>query len=99
MLISSTEQSGNNYEKLAHRAHLFLERQGGRASEEALIREVFNVRVGGKPEVWGGILAQVLSDPHRFRRLPGGEWCLTVQSNASSALLDLEYVVIDCETT
>jgi DNA polymerase III epsilon subunit family exonuclease len=99
MLDTNSERAGSNYEQLAHRAHLFLERQGGHASEEALIREVFNVRVGNKPEVWGGILMQVLSDPQRFRRTPGGEWHLAVQTDTTSPLFDLEYVVIDCETT
>lgn len=98
-MLKEQNTTNEKYAQLAHRAHLFLERMGGRASEEALIREVFGVRVGSKPEVWGRILAEVLADPHRFRRTPGGEWCLTVQIDAASSLLDLEYVVIDCETT
>ena len=91
-----TDQSGN-YEHLARRAHLYLEQHGGRAREEVLIAQVFGVR--GKPEIWGGILAHVLADEGRFRRLDSREWCLTRFNEAQHALAELEYVVIDTETT
>ena len=86
-----------NYEHLASRAHLFLETKGGHCAEETLIAEVFGVR--GKPEVWGRILGQVLKDTTRFRRLPNGEWVLNAFTSEASCLSELEYVVIDTETT
>ncbi len=86
-----------NYEHLASRAHIFLETKGGHCAEETLIAEVFGVR--GKPEVWGRILGQVLKDTTRFRRLPNGEWVLNAFTSEASCLSDLEYVVIDTETT
>jgi DNA polymerase-3 subunit alpha (Gram-positive type) len=91
------EGSGSTYEHLARRAHLYLEQHGGRAHETVLVQQVFGVR--GKPEVWGGILERVLEDQQRFRRLTSGEWCLTSHNAASNALAELEYVVIDTETT
>jgi DNA polymerase III subunit epsilon len=97
-----TNETGNppseaGYAHLARRAHLYLEQHGGRAREEVLVQQVFGVR--GKIEVWGGILSHVLSDAQRFRRLPGGEWCLAHYNDAVHALTELEYVVIDTETT
>ncbi len=91
----ATEEAG--YEHLARRAHLYLEQHGGRAREEVLVQQVFGVR--GKIEVWRGILAHVLADTRRFRRLPGGEWCLAHYNESVHALTELEYVVIDTETT
>jgi len=87
----------NNYSELARRAYLFLEKLGGRASEEALIQGVFGVR--GKLEIWGGILRQVLTDENLFQRLPGGDWVLRTHTDPKLALHQLEYVVIDTETT
>jgi DNA polymerase-3 subunit epsilon len=87
----------SGYEHLARRAHLYLEQHGGRAREEVLVQQVFGVR--GKIEVWGGILSHVLADTARFRQLPGGEWCLARYNEAVHALTELEYVVIDTETT
>lgn len=92
--INATSQ---RYDHLANRAQLYLETRGGRCQEEALIAEVFGVR--GKPEIWGAILRQVLKDSSRFRRLTGGEWTLTAFTNEQCRLSDLEYVVIDTETT
>ncbi|HEX2910752.1 MAG TPA: exonuclease domain-containing protein [Chloroflexia bacterium] len=89
--------ASGGYEHLARRAHLYLEQHGGRAREEVLAQQVFGVR--GKPEIWGGILAHVLSDQARFRRLASGEWCLAHYSEANHPLADLEYIVIDTETT
>lgn len=99
MLTNPAENQANEagYEHLARRAHLYLEQHGGRAREEVLVQQVFGVR--GKIEVWGGILAHVLADTRRFRRLPGGEWCLARYNEAVHALTELEYVVIDTETT
>ncbi len=93
--IETTPAEG--YEHLSRRAQLYLEQQGGRASEAALVRQVFGVR--GKPEIWGGIMAHVLNDEQRFRRLDSGEWCLAQFTGAENALTGLEYVVIDTETT
>jgi DNA polymerase-3 subunit epsilon len=87
----------DKYFALAERAQFYLEQVGGRATEEALIFKVFNVR--GKPEIWGGILTQALRHSDRFRRLPSGEWVLTNHGEATQPLLNLEYVVLDCETT
>ena len=101
MLENPTEESpvaeASGYEHLARRAHLYLEQHGGRAREEVLVQQVFGVR--GKIEVWGGILAHVLSDAGRFRRLPSGEWTLARYNEAVNSLTELEYVVIDTETT
>lgn len=97
MAETQTKLSRERYDHLANRAQLFLEKQGGHCSEEALIAEVFGVR--GKPEVWGGILRQALHDNSNFRRQPGGEWFLTSFTNEQHGLSELEYVVIDTETT
>lgn len=100
MLENPTEEnlaSEAGYEHLARRAHLYLEQHAGRAREEVLVQQVFGVR--GKIEVWGGILAHVLADGGRFRRLPSGEWTLARYNEAVHALTELEYVVIDTETT
>lgn len=98
MLIEQGENlETGGYEHLARRAHLYLEQHGGRAHEAVLVQQVFGVR--GKIEIWGGILAHVLDDPQRFRRLNSGEWCLARYTEASHALTGLEYVVIDTETT
>jgi DNA polymerase III epsilon subunit family exonuclease len=99
MLDNPTENPASEagYEHLARRAHLYLEQHGGRAREEVLVQQVFGVR--GKIEIWGGILAHVLADTGRFRRLPSGEWCLARYNEAVHALTELEYVVIDTETT
>lgn len=99
MLENPTENPASEagYEHLARRAHLYLEQHGGRAREEVLVQQVFGVR--GKIEIWGGILAHVLADGGRFRRLPSGEWCLARYNEAVHALTELEYVVIDTETT
>ncbi len=93
----SNQPATEGYEHLARRAHLYLEQHGGRAREEVLVQQVFGVR--GKPEVWNNILAHVLADPQRFRRLSNGEWCLARYTEPSHALAELEYVVIDTETT
>jgi DNA polymerase III subunit epsilon len=100
MLIEQIENEGsgsNQYEHLARRAYLYLEQHDGRASEAALVQQVFGVR--GKPEIWSRTLAHVLADSNRFRRLSSGEWCLTRYTEPGHALAELEYVVIDTETT
>lgn len=97
MAETQIKSDRERYDHLATRAQLFLEKQGGRCSEEALIAEVFGVR--GKPEVWGGILRQALHANTNFRRQPGGEWFLTSFTQEQNRLSELEYVVIDTETT
>lgn len=93
----SQTEAKEGYEHLTRRAHLYLEQHNGRAREEVLVQQVFGVR--GKLDVWAGILAHVLADENRFRRLATGEWCLARYNEASHALAELEYVVIDTETT
>lgn len=98
MLFSETDNSeAGDYQHLARRAYLYLEQHGGRAREEVLVQVVFGVR--GKPDVWGAILARVLNDPQKFRRLNSGEWCLAQQAGATHPLTELDYVVLDTETT
>ncbi len=96
----TTTGQDNNYIELSRRAIMFLEQQGGRASEAALINGVFGVRGNEKSlQIWGRILQQVLKDPTNFQRLPGGDWVLRTHMESNQPLHQLEYVVIDTETT
>ena len=91
------DASPTGYNHLARRAEQYLEAHDGQASEGALIVHVFGVR--GKPEIWGGTLNGILARDSRFSHQPNGNWALTTYTAASRPLRDLDYVVLDVETT
>jgi DNA polymerase III epsilon subunit family exonuclease len=84
------------YAALQDRAFAFLNSQGGRASEDDLIRFLFGAST--KPALWTSLLRTVMSGDHRFRQTFGGTWSLADEPIGAGGGL-AEFVALDVETT
>ncbi len=81
---------------LAGRAYDCLRQAGGRAREEELIRALFGPPAKGP--LWSKLLAAVLERDSRFARDPGG-WALAGLAVAALRLDEVDFVVLDVEST
>src|SRR5690349_16870690 len=91
---------------LAARAHDLLSTGGHPLSAETLIEHVFgfgsprsNGRQSGATDFWRGQLARLLADSGIFTQYSDGAWGLTEWGDEDVPLAEMEYVVVDCETT
>ncbi|GCE46587.1 DNA polymerase-3 subunit epsilon [Thermosporothrix hazakensis] len=87
---------------LLRRAHALLENAGEPVAEEELIQQLFSTE-NGVARVWASVLQQTLSESTLFERLDdtdeGVRWCLTAWRKESLPLEEVEFVVVDTETT
>src|SRR5579871_6713417 len=91
---------------LAARAHDFLLDAGHPVTADALVAHVFGrtaPRPGrGQPSIadfWRGQLARLLADATIFTQLSDGTWALTQWGERDIPLDEMDYVVVDTETT
>ena len=87
---------------LAARAHDLLSAAGHPLSAETLIEHVFGVRQSGTRVNGGGmhgLLARVLKESSIFSQNSDGTWGLVAWGSEDVPLDQMEYVVVDCETT
>ena len=105
MLLPMYEQT-SSLGTLAARAHGLLSAGRHPLAAETLIEHVFGIsqnvgssRKRAATEFWRGQLARVLVDATVFMQYDDGTWGLTEWGVEDVALDEMEYVVVDCETT
>ncbi|MHB1413832.1 MAG: exonuclease domain-containing protein [Chloroflexota bacterium] len=86
-----------SYNSLAARAYAYLAEAGGRAEEADLCCELFGPTARGP--LWTKLLGSVLGGDDRFERSPEGRWALRGLGLADLPLGDVDFVVLDLETT
>jgi DNA polymerase-3 subunit epsilon len=86
---------------LLRRAHELLESIGRPTPEEQLIQHLFGASEGttGKTFVWTLLLRQALQSSALFEQCSEQEWSLTAWRSTQLSLSEVEYVVLDTETT
>ncbi len=85
---------------LLRRAHELLEHTGRPAPEDLLLEHLFGVTgVGQSGAVWVTLLRQVLKSSSLFEESEPHTWALTAWRQTQRALAEVEFVVIDTETT
>src|SRR5579871_1497372 len=86
--------------QLLRRAYAWLTERGGPQASEELVRHLFGASAAGQTgQFWLGLLEQALRASPLFEQQPDGLWRLRSWSAAQTRLTDLEYVVVDVETT
>lgn len=94
------DHNDGHYAALSDRAVTFLERQGGRAHEDALIAFVFGR--SASPALWRTLLQSALAGEPRLTYAPDGRWLLSGgtpgTAMAPESLLP-RFVAVDVETT
>lgn len=105
MLLPMYEQA-SSLGTLAARAHGLLSAARHPLAPEALVEHVFGIRQGdggtrmrAASDFWRGQLARVLADGAVFTQYGDGTWGLTEWGVEDVTLDEMEYVVVDCETT
>ncbi len=101
MLIQH-EHDGNEQAQgqLLRRAYTLLMERGAALASEELVRHLFGASTEGQAgQVWLGLLEQALRRSPLFARRADGLWRLTAWEAEQTRLSDLEYVVVDVETT
>ena len=105
MLLAMYEQT-SSLGTLAARAHGLLAAGRHPLAAETLVEHVFGIsqregatRKRAAGEFWRGQLARVLADATVFMQYDDGMWGLTEWGVEDVALDEMEYVVVDCETT
>jgi DNA polymerase-3 subunit epsilon len=84
---------------LVRRAHAALEREGRPRAVEALVPTVFGASVAGAGGSWSSMLDGLLHGSPLFARDATGLWRLVAWDLARQRLADMEWVVLDVETT
>lgn len=85
---------------LLRRAHELLETLGRPVAEEALVQHLFGASGAlGKPGVWTALLRQALSSSVLFEQVGEQEWALREWRSTQQNLDEVEFVVLDTETT
>jgi DNA polymerase-3 subunit epsilon len=85
---------------LLRRAHELLEHTGQPAPEELLLEHLFGVTDGGQSRaVWLTLLRQILKSSVLFEESEPHTWALTAWRQTQRALDEIEFVVVDTETT
>jgi len=87
---------------LAARAHSLLSSGGHPLTAEALLEHVLGIAIrkpGAGGDALRGQLARVLSNGEVFTQHPDGTWGLVEWGTRDVSLDEMEYVVVDCETT
>ncbi len=86
---------------LLRRAHELLESIGQPASETLLIQHLFGATAGASSTsaVWTMLLRQTLRSSTLFEQVDEHEWSLSAWRSTQMLLSELEFVVLDTETT
>src|SRR5712692_8859800 len=86
---------------LLRRAHELLEGLGQPAPEDLLIQHLFGASEGttGRPAVWNILLRQTLNSSSLFEQTGEYAWALSAWRSTQLPLSDVEFVVLDAETT
>ena len=85
---------------LLRRAHELLEHTGGPVSEELLLEHLFGVtETGAGSAIWLTLLRQVLTSSSLFAENEPHSWSLVAWSYTQRTLDEVEFVIIDTETT
>ncbi len=104
MLLPMYEQT-SSLGTLASRAHGLLAAGRHPLAAETLIEHVFGISGDGSArkraatEFWRGQLARVLADATVFTQYDDGTWGLAEWGAEDIPLDEMDYVVVDCETT
>lgn len=85
---------------LLRRAYELLEMMGQPVAEEALVQHLFGANGSlGKPSVWTALLRQALGSSALFEQVGEQEWALCEWRSTQQKLDEVEFVVLDTETT
>src|SRR5579875_2051188 len=85
---------------LLRRAHELLEHVGQPVAEDLLLEHLFGVTgVGQKNAVWQSLLRQVLKSASLFEEAEPRLWSLVAWRYTQRSLDEIEFVVVDTETT
>src|SRR6266849_6407488 len=87
---------------LLRRAHELLESIGQAVAEETLLQHLFGVTGGSavaKNPVWVTLLRKALNSSSLFEQAENSDWALTAWRSTHRPLSEIEYVVLDTETT
>jgi len=86
--------------QLIRRAHALLTGHGAALASGELVQQLFSASTAGPAgQVWLSLLEQTLSRSPLFTQQGDGAWHLAAWAEAQTRLIDLEYVVVDVETT
>ncbi len=86
--------------QLLRRAYAWLTERGEPQTSEELVRQLFGASAAGQAgQFWLKLLEQALRDSPLFEQGDDGLWRLRSWGAARTRLTDLEYVVVDVETT
>jgi DNA polymerase-3 subunit epsilon len=86
--------------QLLRRAYTWLTEQGEPQASEALVQHLFGASAAGQAgQFWLRLLEQALGGSPLFEQGDDGLWRLRSWGAAQTRLTDLEYVVVDVETT
>jgi DNA polymerase III subunit epsilon len=86
--------------QLLRRTYAWLMEQGAAQASDELVRQLFGASAAGQAgQVWLRLLEQSLRGSPLFERQDDGLWRLRAWEAEQTRLADLEYVVVDVETT
>src|ERR1051326_6009955 len=86
--------------QLLRRAYAWLTERGAPQTPEGLVRYLFGASAGGPAgKIWLGLLEQALRASPLFEQHADSCWGLRAWQASQTRLADLEYVVVDVETT
>jgi DNA polymerase-3 subunit epsilon len=85
---------------LLRRAHELLESIGQPVSEDLLLQHLFGVTGGtGKNALWQTLLRKALDSSTLFEEISEREWALLAWRSTQKSLREIEFVILDTETT
>ena len=94
--VSGSPQQG----VLLRRAHELLESTGQPVSEDLLLQHLFGVTEGaGKNAIWQTLLRKALQSSSLFEQIDEQQWGLMAWRSTHRPLNEIEFVVLDTETT
>src|SRR5438128_10434372 len=94
------EETGETPQRgvLLRRAHELLESLGQPTPDALLIQHLFGV-TGSNNALWKALLYQVLRSSSLFEQTEEQEWILSAWRSTHRLLQDVDFVVLDTETT
>src|SRR5216684_2856768 len=94
--VSGSPQQG----VLLRRAHELLESTGQPVSEDLLLQHLFGVTEGtGNSAIWQTLLRKALQSSSLFEQIDEQQWGLMAWRSTHRPLNEIEFVVLDTETT
>ncbi len=85
---------------LLRRAHELLDSIGQPVAEDLLLQHLFGVNEGmGRNAIWLTLLRKALSSSSLFEQTDEDRWALLAWRSTQKPLEDIEFVVVDTETT